>query len=214
MRKRTYTFFSFLIGCLLSPGWSLAGPPSECDLQAHWTALATTDPAKAEQAILALVSNPGPAVGFLGKRLRAVPWPDAQEVANWIADLDSDQFRVREKATNQLRELGESSEPVLRRALVQRDSFEVRRRIESLLQSFKQDRLYPSPERRRMARAMEVLERIGDQDACRLLDALARGAPDDSFTLDAQGAQDRLKNRLNDGANNQAAKTRKRNARQ
>ena len=54
-------------------------------------------------------------------------------VAPLIADLDHDDFAVREKATRELERLGDVAGPALRKALEGEVSAEVRRRVERLL---------------------------------------------------------------------------------
>ncbi len=58
---------------------------------------------------------------------------DAERVKQWIADLDSDQFAIRERATRQLEALGEAVAPALRKALDGKLSVEARKRIDTLL---------------------------------------------------------------------------------
>jgi hypothetical protein len=45
-----------------------------------------------------------------------------------------------------------------------------------------------APELRRQVRAVEVLERVGGADARRVLEALARGAPEARLTQEAKAA--------------------------
>jgi RNA polymerase sigma factor (sigma-70 family) len=56
-----------------------------------------------------------------------------QKVDQWLQDLDSDQFDVREAAYEELRKLGNDAKPALRGALQPSIALERRRRIESLL---------------------------------------------------------------------------------
>jgi len=58
---------------------------------------------------------------------------DAERVKQWMADLDSDQFAVREKATQQLAALGDAVAPALRKAQGGKQSVEARKRIDGLL---------------------------------------------------------------------------------
>ena len=186
--------FGFLV--LLAPGGSKAElrPPRE--LESLWADLGTDDPAKAHRAITALVAMPAQTVPFLQQRLRPVPAADPRRLTRLIADLDSSRFSVRQKAAQELEWLGEPAGPSLRQALQGRPSSEVRRRIEQILETHKVQRLHPPPGQRRLSRAVEVLEQIGNPGARRLLADLARGAPEATFTRDARGALDRLSERL------------------
>ncbi len=165
------------------------------DLEALWGVLGSEDPVKVQQAVAALVARPKDTIPFLRLRLLPVPGPDAGHLARLTADLDSDQFEVREGATRELLRLGEVVEPHLRKVLAGQPSLEVRRRIERLLEFYTSDRLHPGPDRLRQDRAIEVLELIGDTLARQLLERLARGAAKAPLTRDASGAVERLRAR-------------------
>jgi hypothetical protein len=70
---------------------------------------------------------------------------------------------------------------------------EARWRIKELLAHVKNERLFPSVERIRVVRAVEVLERIDDEQARRILTTLARGAQEAQLSLEARAALKRLK---------------------
>jgi hypothetical protein len=67
---------------------------------------------------------------------------EPQRVARLLADLDSDQFTVREQATKELEKLGEAVEPALREALNGKLSAEARRRVQQVLKIESPD-VYP-----------------------------------------------------------------------
>ena len=77
-----------------------------------------------------LQGHPAEAVALLRDRLK-VPRVDPQELALLIADLDSPQFAVRQKAVHALEKLGESAEAALRKVLEANPSLEARQRTES-----------------------------------------------------------------------------------
>ncbi len=58
---------------------------------------------------------------------------DADKLKSLIAELDSDNFAVRERATHQLEAQGAHAQPALRKALEGKPSAEARRRMERLL---------------------------------------------------------------------------------
>jgi RNA polymerase sigma factor (sigma-70 family) len=149
-----------------------AKPLTPSQLDACWTALANEDAATAYDAVWALVAAPGQAVPFLQKHLPPVPHPNAKIVSRLIADLDSDDFLARRRATDELSKLGDAIAPALRRALDGKPSLEVRRRVQQLLD---QTRDWTT-ERWRDHRAIQALEHIGRRQAKQVLLKLADGA--------------------------------------
>ena len=108
-----------------------------------------------------------------------------------------DHFAVRQKAATDLELLGESAEAALRRALEERPSLEVRRRVESLVEKLNTQRSSPpAPERLRELRGVEALEQIGNAAARHALAALAQGNANARLTLEALAAVERLNHKL------------------
>src|SRR5205085_1083644 len=112
----------------------------------------------------------------------------AHKLSKLIADLDSEEFTVRDKAATELAKLGVLAEPALKKALTAKPSLEVRRRIESLLEPFEKWPGMPLD----AWRALAVLERIGSDDARQLLKGLSEGDPDSRLTREASAALERL----------------------
>ncbi len=174
--------------------WDLAAPPARLDavaLKADWDALASDDAAAAYRAVCRLAADPARAVALLRERLRPAPEPDAKRFAGLVADLDSDQFSVREAAAKELAKLGDAAAPALREALRGKPSAEVARRLRQALDDVKG---WP-PERLREWRALEVLEQVATPQARDLLKALAEGAPAARLTQEAKAALERLAKR-------------------
>jgi hypothetical protein len=165
---------------------------TDADVAAWWNDLADK-PAKAHQAVGALAVARSTAA-FLAKRLTPVEAPDDQRLARLVANLDGERFQDREAATKELERLNAVAEPALRRALKADPSPEARRRIERLLE--KLAKLVDDPELLRALRAVEVLERAGSPEALKLLQSLAKGAPDARLTREARAALDRLAKRV------------------
>ncbi|HMC65649.1 MAG TPA: hypothetical protein VKI65_11985, partial [Gemmataceae bacterium] len=161
--------------------------------EGHWSALAGDDAAKAYQAILKLAAAPGTSVPFLRKHLKPAVALDAKRIAQLVADLDDNQFAVREKAATGVRQLGEAAAPALRKALERKPSLELRRRAEAILDAI--DKQILPPERLRVLRAIEVLEHIGTDGAKAVLKELAKGAPEDRLTEEAKLSLGRLEKR-------------------
>ncbi|HEV3257262.1 MAG TPA: WD40 repeat domain-containing protein, partial [Gemmataceae bacterium] len=102
-------------------------------LDARWADLTGTDGARACDAIWALTADPRQALPFLAKHLHPVAPADPRRLARLIADLDSNRFTTRQKATDELGRLADLAEPALRQVLRGKPSPEVRRRIEQVL---------------------------------------------------------------------------------
>ncbi len=190
-----FAFLPTALAALLAftawPGARAAEPPRG-EWVRLWADLGSKEPEVAERTVAGLAARPAQAVPFLAGRLHPAPPADRRRMERWIADLDSEEFAVRQAASRELGRLGEVAEPALREALRGRPSAEVRRRIRWLLGAVRRERLYPPAEKLRAARAVEVLERIGDGPARRLLAALAGGAPQALLTVEARSALDRL----------------------
>jgi WD40 repeat protein len=162
---------------------------SAAQLEADWKDLAK-DAATGYAALGRLVSSPAGAVAFLGKQLQSIKPVDPKRVERLLADLDSDTFAVRERATRELEALAEHALPALRTALADNPSLESRRRLETLLSRLESGRL--SAETVRQIRAVEALESIGGPEARRLLAQLAAGPPATRLTQEAQASLGRL----------------------
>ncbi len=163
-------------------------PLTPRQLDACWTELANEDAVKAYDAVGSLIVAPEQAVPFLQKHLPPVQRPDDKSVARLIADLDSNDFTTRQKATDELSKLGDAIAQNLRRALENKPSLEVRRRIQQLLD---QTRDWTA-ERLRDHRAILALEHIGTKPAREVLEGLAAGAPESQHTEEAKAALQRL----------------------
>ena len=133
------------------------------------------------------------AVSFLRARLKPTPAVEAKQVQRWISDLDSEEFATREKAVQELTQLGESAEPAVKKALDDPPTLEARRRLNQVL-----DRIHrgiPSGTMIQSLRAVEVLERIGTNESKSLLKSLAGGASESRLALEAKAALERLEKR-------------------
>jgi RNA polymerase sigma factor (sigma-70 family) len=176
--------------------WDLAGTQSlkkgPLDSDTAWRDLAGADPATAYQAMRRLAATSTEAILFLRKHLPAAPVPGEKRLAELIADLDNEQFAVREKAVKDLEKFGEAAVRACEKALQGQPSAEARRRLESFLKKEAKSASEPSPERLRALRVIELLERIGTLPAQELLKSLASGAPQARLTQEAKAALERL----------------------
>jgi WD40 repeat protein len=158
-------------------------------LEPLWTALGG-EGSGAYEAIRALAGDPAKAVPFLAERVKPVAAPDAKHVAKLIADLDADEFSVRETAHKELEGLGELALAPVRKALKESSSAEQKRALEELVQAG--ETLTPAGECLRVLRALEALEMARTPEAVKLLKAVAAGAADTLPTTQAQAILKRL----------------------
>jgi hypothetical protein len=159
------------------------------ELRDFWAALAGDDAAEAYRAIWALTASPEQTLPLLKEYLRPRPAAEPKETARRIADLDNDDFNVREKAEKELGDQGDLVESALRKTLDEQPSAEVRHRVEQLL------RKLATPRRLQEYRAIEVLERIGTSEAEKVLKEAAGGAPAARLTQEAKASLERLSRR-------------------
>jgi RNA polymerase sigma factor (sigma-70 family) len=178
--------------------WDLTGGPSASapapltarELDARWADLAGADATRAQDALRVLARSPEQAVALVRQRLRGVPPGDATRVARLIADLDSDDFKVRAQAEAELEKRAEAAERTLRRTVTESPSAEVSGRVKRVL-----DKLAQSPERLPALRAVALLEQIGTPAAREVLQDLSRGAYDARLTDEARTSVQRLAKR-------------------
>jgi WD40 repeat protein len=164
------------------------------DLAGLWSELAGEDAGKAHRAMGVLAAAPAQAVPFLKKHLCPAVVPDVGCVRRWIADLDSDEFAVRDAASKALAARAEQIEPLLRQALDAKPTPEARKRLEDLLAEARQAarRVVLSPEALRTLRAIQTLEWCSTKGAVELLQALAAGEPGARQTREVKDALTRL----------------------
>jgi HEAT repeat protein len=164
-------------------------PPSS-DLQSLWDNLGDQNAARAFGAIRGLTRSPERAVSIFKERLKPAIQIDDPAIARCINNLDSRDFQVREKATQELQKVGARAEHLLREKLIEKPDLEVRRRIEKLLESL--DGPMTDPDSLRSLRAIEVLEQISNSKAKEILQFLAKGNPEMRQTKEARESLQRL----------------------
>jgi Tol biopolymer transport system component len=167
--------------------------PSPQELEALAADLASSDAARAYRALWTLAAAPGQAVPFLRQRLRPVPAAEDERLTRLVADLDDRRFAVRQRASQELEKLHDAARPALLRALANRPTLEVSRRVEELLERLEGPQL--SAETRGALRAVAVLEQVGSAEARQGLEALTRGVADARLTREACAALARLARR-------------------
>jgi hypothetical protein len=162
---------------------------SAAELQSCWEDLGL-GAGTAYSAISKLHFSPKQAVAMLRERIKPAPMAEAQQIAERVGNLGSEQFKIREQAMLELEKLGEVAAPALQIAFMSDPPLEVKRRLEILLEKLSN---WPV-ETLRQVRAVEVLEDIGTPDARAVLERfITEGAPEARLTREAEAAQRRLK---------------------
>jgi WD40 repeat protein len=159
------------------------------ELELLWSDLTAQDAGKGQIAVWRLSLSPTASVPFLQTRIAPAEGVDKKRVAAFIADLDNEQFVVRENASEALLRLDDQGTPELHAALARGPSPETKRRIETILAKLEGA---GSPESWKLVRAVQSLEYAGTKEASQLLKRFAAGAPDARLTREAKAALERL----------------------
>jgi hypothetical protein len=170
-------------------------PPSSQQLSGWWADLGSADAPRAYRVMWSLTEAGKPAVQLIQERLHELKGEkpasvDSARVAKLIAQLDDDDAAVREKATEELKGLGQSAGPAMRQALEKVPSAEVDFRLKLLLSQLSGE----SSHTIHLIRAIEVLENQVSPDARKLLEDLARDGKD-PIRKEAQSSLARLAKR-------------------
>jgi roadblock/LC7 domain-containing protein len=164
-------------------GNSAGGPLSEEQTEDLFADLTGVDARKAIAAVAALAADPERTVPRAQKHVGDLFNPAAMEkIAQWIKDLDSPQFMVREQASEQLLAVRDRVKDLLLKELKTTGSAEVRFRIRRILARPQAATGLPSAEARRLKRLIYVLELIGSEEAREVLKTLASDAPSEEIS--------------------------------
>lgn len=157
-----------------------------------WTDLGSDDAAKAFRAMCTLVAAPQEAATLLRKQLKPIPVVEDKEIATLLDNLNADDFKVREEATETLSKIGEPALPAMKQALSGKPPLETRKRLEHLVEQIASKASAPLL---RALRAIEVLEHTPTAESKHVLVALAGGAPQAQITREAKASLQRLTRR-------------------
>jgi hypothetical protein len=177
-----------------APGDKAAEEPALTakDLPAIWKEFGRIDDdarVQVLQDIGRLAKVPALAVPFLKERLQPVAGPNAKTIESMIADLDSNEFEKREKASKDLEGLGVLAGPILERKLAEKKlPPDAQNRLEELVERLEEANRRLSAEALRGVRGVEVLLQAGTPEAKSLLETLAKGADGARLTIDARKA--------------------------
>jgi WD40 repeat protein len=180
--------------------WAVPEPPplerdpapvlTDKDLETLWADLLADNAAVAWKATRRLAAAPKQTLPFLAEKLQPMPI-DPKRIDRLIADLDSKQFDVRQRATTELERLGPAAEAALQKTLADKPALEVQQRVERLLAKLAS--LSLAPDALRVWRGMEVLERVGTAETRPILEKIAQEAALAALADEARATLARLK---------------------
>ncbi len=153
-----------------APPPALAAKLDERALDEIWQDMGGVDAALAWRAMQKACAAPGRAVPFLAAKVSAAPALDERRVAALIARLDAERFSEREKAQNELAELGEAAAPRLRTALDSAEDNETRTRLGLLLKRLESPG--ENADTLRGWRAVEWFEQAASPEALKALETI------------------------------------------
>jgi RNA polymerase sigma factor (sigma-70 family) len=162
-------------------------------VESLWTNLADQDAKKAYQAVVALSLDPKQ-VAWLKEQLKPAAGVDPKRIDQLIADLDDNNFQVRQRAADELEKLGELAEPALEKVLKNKPNLDLEKRIQALLEKIVTGKEPPASIMQAL-RGLEVLEEIGGSEARQTLEKMAQGAAGAQVTRAAQSSLQRLNGR-------------------
>jgi hypothetical protein len=157
-----------------------------------WDDLRSLDGAVALRSLAALGADPARAVALCRERLKPVTPEHEQRLRRAIAELEDADFRVRDRALEELRRIGPDVWPTLRELQRTTASPMLQARLRAFLTLAELEGVSSSSEAFREARAVQLLERIGTPEARQVLEEVAQGAPSARLTEEAKAALGRL----------------------
>jgi WD40 repeat protein len=175
----------------LRTGARPAGHLERSELDKLWADLASDDGPRGYRALWTLIGSPKQSVPYLQEQVQYLVGVDAERIDKLIAELDDDEFAVRERAMVLLEQLGPLAATAMRKALANPPSQEVRVRIQQLMERQPGPATWPQ-ERQRVLRIVEVLEKAGTPAARTLLESLARTTAEPELVQAAKTALGRL----------------------
>jgi hypothetical protein len=167
---------------------------SEKQAEQLWDDLRSRDATLYVPAVRMLAAPKANGVAFLGRKLQVRPGDDAR-LRQLIADLDADDFAIREAATRELEKLGDAAATALCKAREETTSIEVHHRVAALL-----ERLTPSDsalttDQLRVLRAAWALELSATPEARKVLVSLSKTKLEPALTEEVRQALARLERR-------------------
>ena len=127
---------------------------------------------------------------LFAEKIRPATAFDPKPIQLWLANLGSNNFAVREAATQALCDQDRQVLPYLKDTLKTAASADVRERVRKILDHYRRTPF--TAEQLRQNRAVMILERIGDGESKKLLKKWADGPASALLTEEASAALKRL----------------------
>lgn len=143
-----------------------AEPPARKEMEAWWTALGSAKSREAARAMGSLLRAGAAAAPFLAEKVPAGAALDEVRIAALLRDLDAEDFAVREKASAALLGMADVAEPLLKAAMAETTSAEVKARLREILENPPAGKLSDlKPEDHAMLRLLALLEALDTPEA-------------------------------------------------
>jgi hypothetical protein len=139
--------------------------------------------------MLALVARPDQAVKLLSDKVQPAKFVQ-RHLTRLLAELSNEDFKVRARASSEIRDLGSLAVPALEKLVSGKVDLEVFMRAKRLLRLI--DEGVPSARMVPQLRAIEVLEWLGTPQARRALRKISEGTPALRLTEESRAALERL----------------------
>ncbi len=171
-------------------------PKSFDSFEVVWKELGSNFPDQAFMAMQAIIANHDDWVERISGKIGVATRNISQtEIINWIDQLNSPKFKIREAATDQLLAVRGAAEPFLQEALKDPVSTEVEYRVTKILLRPIQRPKIKFDELRRLHRSIFALEMLGTPAAQKVLADIASGHADIDVAQDATDSLARTKAR-------------------
>lgn len=173
---------------------TLVSKLSDRQLKGYWDALTSNDSSVADLAMRALIHAPEQTVELFATQLNVGFVLRPENIPKLIDQLKQEDPEIHLKAFVQLREFGSmASAPLFRELTSTKNDAGVKSRVEELLATINQFPVSKSELRR--LRAIQILERLGDESAQKILRKLAESEIRSTACKEAEAALIRLKKR-------------------
>jgi WD40 repeat protein len=161
-----------------------------------WKELGSNFPDQAFMAMQAIIANKDEWLEKISDKIGIATQTVSQtDILNWIEQLDSPKFKIREEATEKLLAARAAAEPYLQEVLKDPASTEVEYRVTKILRRPAQRPKIRFDELRRLHRSIFAMEMLGTPEAQTVLANIAAGHANIDIAEDASDSLARIKSR-------------------